>query len=61
MAPAHSKLEQDLIKAEKDAKAAIDNLRRLGRQAAAYWYNGDKLESYGNPAMVSLSIDDEAV
>ena len=34
MAPAHSKLEQDLIKAEKDAKAAIDNLRRLGQQAA---------------------------
>ena len=41
MAPAHSKLEQDLIKAEKDAKAAIDNLRRLGRQAAVYWFNGD--------------------
>ena len=61
MAPVLSKLEKDLIKAEKDAKAAIDKLRRLGRQAAVYWFNGDRLESYGNPAMVSVSIDDEAV
>ena len=42
-------------------KEGVDGMISLGHQAAALYYLDELRDSYGNPAMVSVSLDTAAV